>query len=536
MRAEIVRLSTLVSVALLLGGCEDPLMPDTDEVILTSRADGGSFSLTATPASPTQIDLAWQDNSPNESGFEVHRSQNGLGGPFAAIAGTGANAGSYSDEGLTAEKEYCYKVRAFRTSGRKTTYSAFSNTSCATPPAPPPPPPPPQGPIAPSGANARPPAGNFTHTVEVTWTDNSADEEGFRVERSASQDGPWEAVRAASPNSTLEYIYGQPEEEQLCYRVIAFKGKGESPSNADCTYLPTGPTNLTATAVGTAAVDLAWSDNSVVEDGYDVERSETGYHPFTLVATVPANTDTYRDATVSDNTSYWYRVAAKREGGRSGVLGTASVVVASTAPSAPSEANVTPNGSTAALVQWTDNSSNEVAFEIERSLDGGETWTSAGSATANYPAFFDGGRASEQPLCYRVVASNGSGDSPPSNSDCTNLPKGPTGLVAATIDGFTVDLTWNDNSDVEDGYEVWGWYGGYEDPGELVIQLPASSTTYRDVRTFPYSVYWVVATKDGGYSDWSDGVSPTTGVAQSALPDMMTRAIRLQRRDLPGGR
>ena len=155
MRFGIARLSALFGVAIILGSCENPLVPDSDQVVLASRSNGGSFSLTTKPVSPTRVDLAWQDNSPNESGFEVHRSQNGPSGSFDAIGGAGANATSYSDEGLTAEKEYCYKVRAFRTSGRKATYSAFTNASCATTLAAPPPPPPPEGPIAPSGTSAK---------------------------------------------------------------------------------------------------------------------------------------------------------------------------------------------------------------------------------------------------------------------------------------------------------------------------------------------------------------------------------------------
>jgi hypothetical protein len=95
----------------------------------------------AVAESESRIDISWQDNSPNESGFEVHRSTAGASGAFTLLGSTGAGGTSHSDAGLTASTQYCYKVRAFKTADGKTSYSGFSNTACATTPAPPPPPP-----------------------------------------------------------------------------------------------------------------------------------------------------------------------------------------------------------------------------------------------------------------------------------------------------------------------------------------------------------------------------------------------------------
>jgi len=71
-----------------------------------------------------QINVGWRDNSSNETGFEVHRSTTGPSGAFALVATTGANGTSYGNGGLSGSTQYCYEVRAFRTTGGKTTYSA----------------------------------------------------------------------------------------------------------------------------------------------------------------------------------------------------------------------------------------------------------------------------------------------------------------------------------------------------------------------------------------------------------------------------
>jgi len=90
--------------------------------------------------SDSRIDVAWQDNSGNETGFEVHRSAGGSDGTFTLVATTTANVTAWGDLGLNPSTPYCYKVRAFATADSRTSYSDFSNTACGTTLAPPPPP------------------------------------------------------------------------------------------------------------------------------------------------------------------------------------------------------------------------------------------------------------------------------------------------------------------------------------------------------------------------------------------------------------
>jgi len=90
--------------------------------------------------SDSRIDVSWQDNSANETGFEVHRSAGGSDGAFTLVATTPADVTSRGDLGLNPSTQYCYKVRAFITVDSRASYSDFSNTACATTLPPPPPP------------------------------------------------------------------------------------------------------------------------------------------------------------------------------------------------------------------------------------------------------------------------------------------------------------------------------------------------------------------------------------------------------------
>jgi hypothetical protein len=499
------RISFAWSLVLLsLIGCDTPQPLGPSFSVVSTPA-----SLTATAVSFSQINLAWQDNSKNESGSEVYRSTTGPTGTFALLGSTGASATSYSDGGLSGSSRYCYKVRAFKVSGPNKTYSPFSAVACATTPAPP-------LPRAPSAVNAMP---RFGYAFDVTWTDNSSDETGFRVERSATSAGPWTAVGTTGANVTslADYLVNYPypgDDRPACYRVFAVNSFGDSgPSNVDCTAMPATPTNLAANPVGGTAVDLTWTDNSAVEDGVAVWRccSATGW---TLIATLPANTTVYHDAGPAPDNTYWYTVYATKDGGSSSNSETVQVVLATTPPVAPSGLSVQPTSSSSVYGLWLDQSSNETGFRVERSTDGGVSWVTAATTGIDMSDFGDQA-AAEQPVCYRVIAFNGVGESAPSNTACTTPPAGPTNLTVAAVDAMTVDLAWTDNSAVEDGYEVWvddGCCNVYP-----VASLGSNTTTFQYVDpycTYCYG-YFVVAVKDGGYSDWSNEVFPTPPTSAS---------------------
>lgn len=249
---------------------KQPIGPTLEAGVAGGPTVKAPSNATAIAVSENQINVSWQDNSTNETGFEVWRSPSGLDGTFTNLVGTGANVGSYGDAGLTASTKYCYRIRAFRNYDGKTSYSDLSNAACVTTLAPPPPPAPPKAPL---GTNARP--GNSS-TVSVSWTDNSGDADGFRVERAPAPAGPWvTAGSVASPWAFQDS--GLASEQRVCYRVFAFNRGGESPpSNTGCTTPPAAPTGVTATGVDGPTIDLTWTDKAAAEDGYEVQRSTDG--------------------------------------------------------------------------------------------------------------------------------------------------------------------------------------------------------------------------------------------------------------------
>lgn len=82
-----------------------------------------SVSLASTATLDARISLSWRDNSDNEKGFAIERSDNNSG--FVEIARVGANRTSFFDPAAKGGRKYSYRIRAYNRFG----YSGYSNVS-----------------------------------------------------------------------------------------------------------------------------------------------------------------------------------------------------------------------------------------------------------------------------------------------------------------------------------------------------------------------------------------------------------------------
>jgi hypothetical protein len=82
--------------------------------------------LTSTTSDSTSLSLAWSDNSDNESGFLLERSNDGLS--FAQVASVPENTVAYVDDNLQANTMYYYRVKAWNSGA----FSSYSNVVGAT--------------------------------------------------------------------------------------------------------------------------------------------------------------------------------------------------------------------------------------------------------------------------------------------------------------------------------------------------------------------------------------------------------------------
>lgn len=406
------------ATVVLIAGCDSP-QPFEPGV----EADGTSAarqyprseitaptSFTAAAVSDTQIDMTWQDNSNDETKFEIYRTTPTVQfSPTVLLSSPGANVTTYSDKGVTYGLEYCYWVRAVRATGNKVITSGPSNTVCAATP----------------------------------------------------------VITAPPP-------------------LFA-------------------PTNVRIGLYSAREFTILWDYTSASETGFELHRSTTGPAGiFTLRGQASPWQRGVGDSDLTPFTEYCYMIRAVQDVRGVRFFSPFSNVTCGRAVPAPAEgATARPVSSEVVEVQWYAVGHN---FRIERSIDGGASWSTA-QGTMTGLATFQATAQSEQVACYRVINYLEGYDAAPSNSACTAAPRAPTGVTATTEASGIVNLSWIDNSSVEDGYEVRGWLidcwqdwdgiqhcDGYSE--YVLANLPPGTVSFSGAG-LDLSVY---AMKDGGYS------------------------------------
>ena len=195
-------------------------------------------------------------------------------------------------------------------------------------------------PKAPSDLVATLTGSGKNRTAQLRWTDNSANETSFTIERSTNPTftGTLATFSVGAEVTTFTQVVGSTN---YFYRVYAVNtvgdtfnyGGGTFPTltlkSAYASTAPIGaPTNLAATAVrqgNQARVTLTWTDNAGNETGFLVQRaSDSGFTANVVSSTVGANVTTMAQ-NVNRTTTYHYRVLAFNVVGASGWSNTASV-------------------------------------------------------------------------------------------------------------------------------------------------------------------------------------------------------------------
>jgi subtilisin family serine protease len=153
--------------------------------------------------------------------------------------------------------------------------------------------------------------------INLTWTDNSAGETGYEVQRKTGS-GNYSTLASLAANSVSYSDTTTMEVMTYSYRVRASNSGANSDfSNEVSVTTPlAAPTGLTAMAASTTSIALTWIDNSAVETGYEIQRM-TGTGSFATLATIAANVTSYLDSGLAEGTTYSYRVRATGPGGTS---------------------------------------------------------------------------------------------------------------------------------------------------------------------------------------------------------------------------
>ena len=243
-------------------------------------------------ASGDDITLDWDDNSNNEDGFRIYRSQSPSSG-FSAIATTGAPP--YTDTALLDGERYYYYVVAYNSSGE----SGATNTAGATTALP-----------DPSGVS-QVVQGDDSISVDVTDGSDNADEFLLQV---SEDGGGYSTVGTYAAGSYPVTYSATPSTNSHRFRARAETEHTTSGYTYSST-VDTDPTGLSVTATTETTVDLSWSG---VQDasGYEVLIAETSGSTAAdySSATTTSGSTTATVSGLENGERYYFRVRATYSG------------------------------------------------------------------------------------------------------------------------------------------------------------------------------------------------------------------------------
>jgi titin len=224
------------------------------------------------------------------------------------LAALPSNTTAHTDSGLPANTQFCYRVRARSLVG----LSPYSDVVCGQTNLPPP--------AAPSGLAV---SSTTASQINLTWNDNSSDEDGFKIERAPGTTASFSEIASAGAGVAAFSDTGLASATTFTYRVRAFGAGGNSTYSNTITGTtgvapPSAPSNLILTSATTEQIAIAWNDNSSNETGFRIERAAGGpTGTFLQIATVGAGVVAFVDTGPGPNQGFTYRVRAFNAGGDS---------------------------------------------------------------------------------------------------------------------------------------------------------------------------------------------------------------------------
>ncbi len=312
------------------------------------------------------ITLQWNKNT-SATGYELQKWD---GKKWVTLTKISKNSTTtYTVKSLKASTTYKYRIRAYKTIGKATQYSAYSATLSVN-----------TNPTNMSGYKVK---SKTATSITLQWNKNTS-ATGYELQK---WDGKkWVALTKIAKNSTTTYtVKGLKASTTYKYRIRAYKtiGKATQYSAYSATLsVNTNPSNMSgfkAKSKTATSITLQWNKNTSAT-GYELQKWD-GKKWVTLTKINKNSTTTYTVKSLKASTTYKYRIRAYKTIGKatqySAYTATLSV---NTNPSNMSGFKAKSTAKTSVTLQWNKNTS-ATGYEIQKW--NGKKWVSAAKVTKN---------------------------------------------------------------------------------------------------------------------------------------------------------
>ena len=480
------------------------VVPDAPSLLTATNAGLLSWTDPTPLGGVDAAGVATLGNAKNEIGFKVMGSTNS-GVSYVQTATVRANTISSIVAALPAvgQADYLYKVVAYNAAGDSVASNVAHLVSL---------------PSTPTVLVANPVAAT---SVTLRWVDTALNETSYQVLRN----GVALAAAANLAANTITFVDTTAvASTAYTYQVVAVNSAGTASSViisvTTPALIPLAPTGLTATASAAGlppSVRLNWVDNASNEASYVVQRKAgtagaacTAGGTWNAVATLAANSATYTNTTVTSGSSYCYQVRATNAAGASAWNITATAVTLPISVTAPTGLAATPNaGGTQVALRWTDRATNETAYVVKVSVNGGALTTLATITRTTAQRTGTGGAVTYNAVTtlgntytYQVAAVNVAGAVTVSSAPVTvsvnlTVAAAPTGVAAVVgaVGSRAIRVNWTDASNNETGFTIQRsqLVGGVWSAYAIVGNVAANATTFNNTglttgRSYRYQV------------------------------------------------
>lgn len=251
-----------------------------------------------TLSSQQKITVKWEKMK-GVTGYRIYR-KTGKSGTYKAIKKLkGANTASYADKDISPNNTYYYKIRAYKTVGKKEYYSPYSNV------------------IASQTTLSKPTIRSVSAVsptkAKLSWK-KTAGAQGYQIYRATSYKGKYTKVRTVTKGSLQSCTdTNLTPNKTYYYKIRAYRTVNKTTkyskfsSVTSITPCLQAPEMISISAISTDRAKISWQKADGAQ-GYRLYRAASRKGPYKLVKTTSGSS--YTDTGLAKGKTYYYKVRA----------------------------------------------------------------------------------------------------------------------------------------------------------------------------------------------------------------------------------